>query len=61
MRQYEVGERFVRGVEAAAGIGALDAAWRDAASLPTVPELDDPQAWLARVSATPAAHGAIAG
>jgi coenzyme F420 biosynthesis associated uncharacterized protein len=60
MRQYEVGERFVRGVEAAAGIGALDAAWRDVASLPTVPELDDPQAWLARVSITPA-HGAIAG
>ena len=61
MRQYEVGERFVRGVESAAGIGALDAAWRDASSLPTVPELDDPRAWLARVSATPAAHGAIAG
>jgi coenzyme F420 biosynthesis associated uncharacterized protein len=61
MRQYEVGERFVRGVEAAAGIGALDAAWRDASSLPTVPEFDDPEAWLARVSATSASHGAIAG
>jgi coenzyme F420 biosynthesis associated uncharacterized protein len=62
MRQYEVGERFVRGVESAAGISALDAAWRDPASLPTVVELDDPGAWLARVSATPAAaHGAVAG
>jgi coenzyme F420 biosynthesis associated uncharacterized protein len=56
MRQYEVGERFVRGVETAAGIAALDAAWRDPSSLPTVPELEDPEAWLARVSATPAAH-----
>jgi uncharacterized protein (DUF2342 family) len=56
MRQYEVGERFVRGVDTAAGISALDAAWRDPASLPTVPELGDPEAWLARVSATPAAH-----
>lgn len=62
MRQYEVGERFVRGVEREAGIAALDAAWRGPESLPTVPELDDPSAWLARVSATPAAaHGAVAG
>jgi coenzyme F420 biosynthesis associated uncharacterized protein len=61
MRQYEVGERFVRAVEKAAGISALDAAWRDASSLPTVAELDEPEAWLARVSARPAAHGAIAG
>jgi coenzyme F420 biosynthesis associated uncharacterized protein len=57
MRQYEVGERFVRGVERIAGIAALDAAWRDAASLPTVPELDDPEAWLTRVASTRAATG----
>jgi uncharacterized protein (DUF2342 family) len=57
-----VGERFVRGVERIAGIAALDAAWRDPSCLPTVAELDDPQGWLARVSATPAAaHGAVAG
>jgi coenzyme F420 biosynthesis associated uncharacterized protein len=61
MRQYEVGERFVRGVERAAGIAALDAAWRDPSSLPTVAELEDPEAWLARVTARPAAHGAVAG
>jgi coenzyme F420 biosynthesis associated uncharacterized protein len=61
MRQYEVGERFVRGVETAAGIEALDAAWRDPSCLPTVAELDDPEGWLARVSATSATHGAVAG
>jgi coenzyme F420 biosynthesis associated uncharacterized protein len=62
MRQYEVGERFVRGVESAAGIAALDAAWRDPSCLPTVAELEDPPGWLARVSATPAAtRGAVAG
>jgi uncharacterized protein (DUF2342 family) len=60
MRQYEVGERFVRGVERVAGIAALDAAWRDPSCLPTVAELEDPQGWLARVSTTPA-HGAVAG
>jgi putative hydrolase len=57
MRQYEVGERFVRGVERIAGIAALDAAWRNSASLPTVEELDDPEAWLARVATTRAAAG----
>jgi coenzyme F420 biosynthesis associated uncharacterized protein len=62
MRQYEVGERFVRGVESAAGIGALDAAWRDPSCLPTIAELDDPRSWLARVSAAPVAtRGAVAG
>jgi coenzyme F420 biosynthesis associated uncharacterized protein len=62
MRQYEVGERFVRGVVSAGGLSALDAAWRDPSCLPVVAELDDPQGWLARVSATPAAtHGAVAG
>jgi coenzyme F420 biosynthesis associated uncharacterized protein len=62
MRQYEVGERFVRGVVSAGGLSALDAAWRDPSCLPAVAELDDPQGWLARVSATPAAtHGAVAG
>jgi len=59
MRQYEVGERFVRGVERIAGIAALDAAWRDPESLPTVAELDDPSAWLTRVAAT--SRGAVAG
>jgi coenzyme F420 biosynthesis associated uncharacterized protein len=49
MRQYEVGEKFVRGVIAAAGPRAIDRAWEAPANLPTLPELDAPLQWLARV------------
>ena len=51
MRQYEVGEAFVSAVEREGGPRAIDAAWRGPESLPTVPELHDPAAWLARVGA----------
>ncbi len=49
MRQYEVGEAFVAAVELEAGPRALDPAWRGPEWLPTVEELTQPQAWLARV------------
>jgi coenzyme F420 biosynthesis associated uncharacterized protein len=49
MRQYEVGERFVRGVIAAAGPRAIDAVWQSPEHLPTIAELDDASAWLSRV------------
>jgi coenzyme F420 biosynthesis associated uncharacterized protein len=49
MRQYEVGEAFVAAVEQVAGPRALDPAWRGPEWLPTVAELSDPEAWLARV------------
>lgn len=49
LRQYEVGERFVRGVVAAGGFSALDHAWRAPENLPTIDELDRPEGWLARV------------
>jgi uncharacterized protein (DUF2342 family) len=49
MRQYDTGERFVRGVANEAGPGALDAAWRGPEFLPTLDELHTPHAWLARV------------
>jgi coenzyme F420 biosynthesis associated uncharacterized protein len=58
MRQYDIGERFVRGVANEAGFGALDTAWRGPEYLPTLDELHAPDAWLARVDgagATPAA------
>jgi coenzyme F420 biosynthesis associated uncharacterized protein len=51
MRQYEVGEAFVAGVEQAGGPRAIDAAWRGPDSLPTAEELTHPEDWLARVGA----------
>lgn len=50
LRQYEMGERFVLGVERAAGWRALDVVWSEAAALPTMAEIEDPQAWLRRVA-----------
>ena len=49
LKQYDVGERFVRGVVEEAGLSAIDNAWRSPAHLPTQPELDDPVGWLRRV------------
>jgi coenzyme F420 biosynthesis associated uncharacterized protein len=50
MKQYELGERFVIGVEAVAGWAALDAVWEDPASLPSLDEIEQPGRWLARVA-----------
>ncbi|MGQ0824828.1 MAG: zinc-dependent metalloprotease [Actinomycetota bacterium] len=55
LRQYEVGEKFVRGVVDIGGFGAIDHAWRSAENLPTLEELDKPDAWLRRVDRTPVA------
>jgi coenzyme F420 biosynthesis associated uncharacterized protein len=49
MRQYDVGERFVRAVVDEAGFGALDAAWSAPECLPNLDELRSPRHWLARV------------
>lgn len=54
MRQYEVGERFVRGVVDAGGRAAIDHAWIAPENLPTVDELRAPEAWLRRVERAPA-------
>ncbi len=51
MRQYAVGEDFVRGVYKLAGRRAFDAVWDAPENLPTVPELSEPSLWLARVDA----------
>ena len=50
MRQYELGERFVLGVEKQAGWSALDHAWASAEHLPTLEEIEHPEQWLARVA-----------
>ena len=49
MRQYELGEAFVKAVERRAGWSALDAAWEGPDSLPTRAEIEDPETWLGRV------------
>ncbi len=43
MRQYEVGEKFVRGVYEIAGRRAFDVVWQAPENLPTVPELSAPE------------------
>ena len=58
MRQYEVGENFVRGVIALGGQHSIDAVWSSPSHLPTLAELDAPAAWLARVR--PAAAAGLA-
>lgn len=50
VQQYEMGERFVHAVEEAAGPRALHPAWADAANLPALDEIRDPEAWLRRVA-----------
>lgn len=50
LRQYEVGEAFVEGVEREGGPGAINAVWRSPESLPTLEELRAPATWLARVA-----------
>ncbi len=50
MRQYEVGERFVLGVEAEAGWDALEALWESPDNLPDLMELENPRAWFRRVA-----------
>jgi coenzyme F420 biosynthesis associated uncharacterized protein len=49
VRQYELGEKFVLAVEREAGWAALDRAWESPANLPTVRDIEDPAAWLARI------------
>ena len=50
LRQYEQGKAFCDAVVASGGIGALNRAWSDPSALPTLAELDAPQAWLQRTA-----------
>jgi coenzyme F420 biosynthesis associated uncharacterized protein len=50
LRQYELGERFVKGVERRAGWETVNLAWQGPEALPTREEIEDPGAWLARVA-----------
>lgn len=55
LKQYEQGERFIERVEASGGTELLDRAWEDPDNLPTIAEIRDPEAWIARVGPTVAA------
>jgi coenzyme F420 biosynthesis associated uncharacterized protein len=48
LRQYEQGKRFCDAVVARGGIDALNRVWGSPEAMPTLAELDDPVAWLAR-------------
>lgn len=50
-RQYREGEAFVRGVIDRAGIDGLNRAFERPEHLPGADEVNDPHAWLSRVSA----------
>ena len=53
LRQYEEGERFIAAVEESGGPALLDYAWRGPEWLPSLEEIRDPSAWIARVDASP--------
>lgn len=55
MKQYEQGEAFIERVESEGGIELLDVAWVDPGNLPSIAEIRDPEAWIARVGPTVAA------
>jgi coenzyme F420 biosynthesis associated uncharacterized protein len=50
LRQYALGKAFCDRVVARAGPEGLRLAWRSPDHLPTLTELEDPAAWLARVT-----------
>jgi coenzyme F420 biosynthesis associated uncharacterized protein len=55
LAQYAQGERFLIAIEEAAGRPAVDLLWEGPDRLPSLEEVRDPDAWLARVGLAPAA------
>ncbi len=56
-RQYEQGSKFVAAVVAQSGMDTFNRVWESPQTLPTIGEIADPAAWLARLGDP----GAIAG
>ncbi len=54
-RQYAEGEAFVYAVEQAGGTALLDKVWQGPEWLPALSEIREPDRWVARVQAMPAA------
>ena len=55
MRQYVVGKRFCDAVADGHGIETLNRVWESPEAIPTLRELDDPEAWVARIGGERAA------
>jgi coenzyme F420 biosynthesis associated uncharacterized protein len=55
LRQYELGKKFCDAVARAGGIAALNRVWEGPAQMPTLAELEDPDAWMARTGTARAA------
>ncbi|MGQ0625801.1 MAG: zinc-dependent metalloprotease [Sporichthyaceae bacterium] len=53
MRQYRDGEIFVRGVVSRVGMTGFNRVWESPATLPSLMELHDPDAWVERVHGRP--------
>jgi uncharacterized protein (DUF2342 family) len=49
MRQYEQGERFIEAVEASGGPELMARVWEGPECLPTLDEIREPAAWVARM------------
>ena len=50
LRQYEQGKRFCDAVAASHGIEGLNRVWEGPEALPSLSELQRPEAWAARVA-----------
>jgi uncharacterized protein (DUF2342 family) len=55
MRQYELGKSFCDGVVERRGISTLNQVWSAPEALPSMKELEDPAAWIARIEGQPLA------
>src|SRR4051794_5394305 len=53
--QYELGEKFIERVEAEGGRHLFDQVWDSPDNLPTLPEIREPESWIARVRTETAA------
>jgi coenzyme F420 biosynthesis associated uncharacterized protein len=56
LRQYEQGKRFCDAVVRQGGVEALHNVFRGPEALPTLAELDNPEAWLARTAPSPVSN-----
>ncbi|MDQ3571668.1 MAG: zinc-dependent metalloprotease [Actinomycetota bacterium] len=50
LRQYELGKAWSDAVTRAIGISGLNHVWRAPDSLPSLPELEEPELWLTRIT-----------